>query len=127
MSSADFYVGIGPDAEFLGSVEIDGQLDVAAREGLFARVGDQKYVEDTYRAAVRDFLASAIVDESGWAGEWGWEHSNSHGTDVAYCYSKGAVTVYTQGVDENGDAGLTMSSVHYPNGGRYLGKFPEFN
>lgn len=126
MTSADFYIGSGPDAEYLGSVEIDGDRITMEQAGMFDRPSREKYGEDTYRSVVASVLADAIADETGWKGSWEWMHESSHFTDMAYVYSKGAVSVFTQGKDENGTSGLTLVGVHYPNGGRALGKFPTF-
>lgn len=79
---ADFYVGKGKDAEWLGSIAWDGyetsdQIDDAKSEADF-------------RSAVSSFLASrddATLPEQGWP--WPWNDSGT--TDCSYWFFDGKV------------------------------------
>jgi len=81
---ADFYVGRGENAEWLGSIAWDGYpdgIDTPVLEGL---------TEELYREAVQNFLDSrddAAYPENGWP--WPWEDSRT--TDYAYAYEDGEV------------------------------------
>jgi hypothetical protein len=81
---ADFYVGRGESAEWLGSIAYDGYPDGIDDAVLKART------ESAYRARVVRFLAeeeSATLPKDGWP--WPWE--TSHTTDYAYAFDKGRV------------------------------------
>ena len=82
---ADFYVGSGKDAEWLGSVAWDGyewedeETDIA-----------KATTEDEYRKAVKDELATrddSTMPIMGWP--WPWE--NSQTTDYVYWFENGKV------------------------------------
>jgi hypothetical protein len=76
---ADFYVGRGPEAEWLGSIAWDGYpegIDHYVLEGI---------TEDDYRRAVERFLSDrgdATRPEDGWP--WPWDDSGT--TDYAYAF-----------------------------------------
>lgn len=102
---ADFYVGRGKDAEWLGSIAWDG-YDIP--ENIQECQG-----EETYREDVKDFLTSrddATFPEQGWP--WPWEDSNT--TDYAYayddkkvyknCFGRGWLEVHEEETDEYLDA-----------------------
>ena len=77
---ADFYVGRGPESEWLGSVAYDGDPGSNAEEPMLAAVE-----EAAYRQHVAAFLASrddATLPEQGWP--WPWEDSRT--TDCAYAF-----------------------------------------
>lgn len=81
---ADFYVGRGASAEWLGSVAFDGYPD-----GIEGAVLGAKG-EGEFREAVAKFLASkshATLPEMGWP--WPWNDSRM--TDYAYAFADGAV------------------------------------
>ena len=81
---ADFYVGIGENAEWLGSVGYDGYPD-----GIDKSIFRYK-TEKTYRKNVRKFLESedhGTVPENGWP--WPWQ--DSHLTDYSYAFVDGKV------------------------------------
>lgn len=84
---ADFYVGRGPDAEWLGSIAWDGDPgSVFGEEAGF--LGPEP--EKDWRAWVSRFLASrddATLPHMGWP--WPWEDSRT--TDYAYALDAGAV------------------------------------
>ncbi|AKQ59706.1 hypothetical protein ACR55_01836 [Bordetella hinzii] len=82
---ADFYVGRGDKAEWLGSVAWDGYPDGFERDGLLNASTEQQF-----REAVADELASRLdgtTPEMGWP--WPWE--DSHTTDYAYAFDFGKV------------------------------------
>lgn len=81
---ADFYVGKGDAAEWLGSIAYDGYPDGIPRRIRQARS------EEVFREEIGVFLAStgnATVPEQGWP--WPWE--TSHTTDFAYVFDDGRV------------------------------------
>lgn len=85
---ADFYVGVGPDAEWLGSVGFDGyQWDEQPDCPLM-----QASSEEEYRAAVECIAASRndwTDPEQGWP--WPWNDSKL--TDYAYAFVDGKTQV----------------------------------
>lgn len=83
---ADFYVGRGIDAEWLGSTAWDGYPDAKYIEALFGAM-----TEDEWREKVRRMLESrddaSIAGIHGWP--WPWDHSGT--TDYAYTFETGVV------------------------------------
>lgn len=81
---ADFYVGVGKRAKWLGSIAWDGYpsgIDMPVKKAITAKA---------FRKAVAEFLASredATYPEDGWP--WPWDDSRT--TDYAYAFSKGKV------------------------------------
>lgn len=78
---ADFYVGRGPDAEWLGSIAWDGYPD----RGDIKQMLLTSLTEQEWREKVSSFLAEnddATMPEHGWP--WPWEDSNT--TDYAYTF-----------------------------------------
>lgn len=91
---ADFYIGRGQDAEWLGSVAWDG-YEWAEEEGCDLM---QAKTPDEFRATVaaiqaerKDFTTPA----EGWP--WPWDDSNT--TDYAYVFHDGAVEIPRESVD----------------------------
>jgi hypothetical protein len=81
---ADFYVGRGKDAEWLGSIGWDGYPD-GMPDGLFD-VAD----EGEWRGRISAFLAEredGTKPEQGWP--WPWDDSGT--TDYAYAFDGGKV------------------------------------
>lgn len=81
---ADFYVGCGPDAVWLGSVAWDG-YEWAEDAACALRLAT---TEQTFRKAVSAILASrgdATTPDQGWP--WPW--ANSGTTDYAYYFHDG--------------------------------------
>jgi hypothetical protein len=79
---ADFYVGQGKDAEWIGSIGWDGYPDGVADEVL------QAVDADSFRAAVASFFASrsdVTLPEHGWP--WPWNDSGT--TDYSYWHFDG--------------------------------------
>jgi hypothetical protein len=81
---ADFYIGRGAKAEWLGSVAWDGYPDG------FEKTLFQQRTPKAWRRAVQIMLAGrddATTPDKGWP--WPWE--DSHTTDYAYAYEKGKI------------------------------------
>lgn len=86
---ADFYVGRGLEAEYLGSIAWDGYPYDRHPGGVPLLVTRAKS-ESKYREAVTAFLAGredATKPAQGWP--WPWENSST--TDYAYAFDKGRV------------------------------------
>lgn len=89
---ADFYVGRGPDAEWIGSTAYDGYpSDETCTVGVEEAILNANTEQD-FRAAVAARLASrddATTPEQGWP--WPWEDSSE--TDYAYAFDEGQTWV----------------------------------
>ncbi len=92
---ADFYVGHGQDAEWLGSVAWDGH-------GWYDHKTDMCDAElsaadaDTFRSKVAAILngrEDSTLPEDGWP--WPWD--DSHKTNYAYVFADGCIHVYCFG------------------------------
>lgn len=83
---ADFYVGLGRDAEWLGSIAWDGYPS-GVDDALLAAKTEQEYRERaaTFFAKREDYTAPEV----GWP--WPWNDSNT--TDYAYAFADGQVHV----------------------------------
>lgn len=80
---ADFYVGRGESAEWLGSVAWDGYPDGFEAE-LFAPTTEAEWRAEVAKLSTREDWTSP---EMGWP--WPWE--NSQTTDFAYAFDGGSV------------------------------------
>jgi hypothetical protein len=83
---ADFYVGRGAQAEWLGSVAYDGYPDGPPEPILSATSADD------FRERVRAVVTSGddgTLPEQGWP--WPWDTSSN--TDYAYAYDAGRVWI----------------------------------
>ncbi len=101
---ADFYVGTGPDAEWLGSLAFDGYR-IDEMQEKHAKGGDNLACwqiktaksEDDYRGAVTTLLSinddDATLPDQGWP--WPWE--DSHTTDYAYAFVDGVCKAFPWG------------------------------
>lgn len=81
---ADFYIGKGIEAEWIGSIAYDGYPDGIAIKILLADT------EEIYRRRVTSFLLSlrhSILPEDGWP--WPWKDSS--GTNQVYAFFNGKV------------------------------------
>lgn len=87
---ADFYIGRGQDAEWLGSVAWDGY----EWNGSCALM--QATAPDKFRAAVAE-IAAERDDFTAPAEGWPWPWSDSTTTDYSYVLHEGKVTVYSFG------------------------------
>jgi hypothetical protein len=86
---ADFYVGMPGEAEYLGSTSDGhpGALDLWAD---FQSLGQDEFGEADYRARVLE-----LVDFT----YWPHGYADSTETTWSYCWSKGTLYVYHQGVE----------------------------
>lgn len=96
---ADFYVGTGRQAEWIGSIAWDGHPEGIAAAVLHAST------EGTFREATAAFLIprdDATAPEMGWP--WPWDDSRT--TDYAYCFAQGEVICFNWGrrLPRQGDA-----------------------
>lgn len=80
---ADFYMGRGKDAEWLGSIAWDGYPEGIDKKILLAEI------ESEFRNFVSTFLQreDGTLPEQGWP--WPWEDSNT--SDYAYAFDNGVV------------------------------------
>ena len=89
---ADFYVGTGKSAEWIGSVSWDGYEWHENPEHPIMQATD----EDSYRAKVAKEFAGrddSTTPDKGWP--WPWADSCT--TDYSYCFENGKVTAYSWG------------------------------
>ena len=76
---ADFFIGIGPAAEWIGSTSYDGDPEGWGKQPLAART------EDEFRAAVEEMLNSdALVTRPSEGWPWPWEDFRT--SDFAYAW-----------------------------------------
>jgi len=98
---ADFYVGTGSQAEWLGSLAMDGYRIDEMEEG--GKTPDYKAcweiktakTEVDYRTAVAALLAindDATLPAHGWP--WPWDNSNT--TDYVYAFVDGECKTFTE-------------------------------
>lgn len=129
MSTADFYLGTGPDAQYLGSLLVDGspadldELDLFGPALAGQNYTDQSFVSIVHarlRALAKAKMATVAAD----GGTWPHEYADSSGTDYVYAAVKGAVHVFRRVEDEHGQPGQFLAAVHYPNGSRRSTTFP---
>ena len=83
---ADFYVGVGQEAEWLGSIAYDGYVWSESRTNPLRKAKTEK----TFRKVVARILADrgdATLPSMGWP--WPWEDSRT--TDYAYYFLNGKV------------------------------------
>ncbi len=82
---ADFYIGRGPEAEWIGSIAYDGYPEGIPDDVLKATTVER------FRANLMEFFASishaSLPEQHGWP--WPWENSNT--TDYAYAFDDGQV------------------------------------
>lgn len=86
----DFYLGRGPDAEWLGSIHLDSCECQRLDEIMQASTTNE------FTELVDFFLHAADVGEAGEVtrragGAWPWPWPTSHGTDYAHAFDTGAV------------------------------------
>lgn len=102
---ADFYIGRGKDAEWLGSIAWDGYVEGIDEEVLQAKT------ESDFKKAVADFFASrddSTLPEDGWP--WPWNDSRT--TDYAYAFDGEALHVacfgrwFDPSAEDDGDEDL---------------------
>lgn len=87
---ADFYVGRGLNAEWIGSIAWDGFPDDMPKKIMWAKT------ESKFREAVKSFLNTredATFPEDGWP--WPWATSQT--TDFSYVLDEGKIHVFCFG------------------------------
>lgn len=92
---ADFYVGTGKSAEWIGSIAWDGHDDTLKDDPASARIFHAR-TDSGFREAVAQFLASredATAPEQGWP--WPWDDSRT--TDYAYCFDGEVTRIFNFG------------------------------
>lgn len=97
--AADFYLGRGPNAQYLGSVSTAGapeDIEVWAR---FQNLDDENYVQSDYVEEVRDLIGTPRDGCANGTAEWPWEYASSSDTAWAYVFDAGTVYVYRYGVE----------------------------
>lgn len=114
---ADFYIGLGEDARWLGSISDHGApCDVDNGYDLFNTSGaNDDYDERSFADAVSSIVAA---DGGHWAesgASWPWVYPTSTGTDYTYAWNNGCIHVFERGY---------MVAQHYPNGARRASTFP---
>jgi hypothetical protein len=80
---ADFYVGRGKDAEWVGSIRWSGYPHGYPKPLLLC------YSEEQFRREVREVHRDFISPEQGWP--WSWD--TSHNTNYTYAFDDGRVWV----------------------------------
>lgn len=121
---ADFYVGRGKDAEWLGSIAWDGYPDGIATDLLEAKT------EEAYRDAVADFFADDRDDVSGPDHGWPWPWEDSNTTDYAYAFDGDGVyvTCFGHGWDHieayDPDDETTRPKVEFPDMSKFKHSAP---
>lgn len=89
---ADFYVGEGVEAEWLGSIAWDGYLSGIPKEVLGAKT------EAEWRERVEEFFAGRRNGDATRAADgWPWPWEDSCTTDCAYSFVGGEVRATTWG------------------------------
>lgn len=109
---ADFYVGRGETAEWLGSIGWDGHPDGIDDEVLAAST------EAEYRERATAFLVkeNGIFPSDGWP--WPWDDSRT--TDYAYAFDGGSVLA-----SRYGHAWFTANGEEPEDDGRKVAVFPN--
>ena len=82
---ADFYLGVGPEAEWLGSFAFDGYPDAVADDLSLTEATPNIASEADWRESVAGLLQrdDATLPDAGWP--WPWDDSRT--TDFAYAWS----------------------------------------
>jgi len=120
--NADFYIGLGDNAHWLGSIaDQGGPSEIGVHYDLFNVSGDvEDYTEDDFRRAVAGILADAKADDAGFSAadgdDWPWDYPTSARTDYTYAWNNGCIHVFDEGY---------MVAQHYPNGARKPSVFPK--
>lgn len=125
---ADFYIGLGDNARWLGSIATDGgPAEVGRVHDLFNTSGDvADYTEDSFTDAVARIVRDVDADDDskrqGWLAAdddvWPWPYPSSTLTDYTYAWNNGCIHVFEEGY---------MVAQHYPNGARRPSAFRNMN
>lgn len=112
---ADFYIGEGKDAEWLGSVAWDGYQWEKADSVL-----RQATTKDEFKAAVF-VLEQTRNDFTSPVQGWPWPWDDSRTSDYAYCFTDQGTKVFNfgrpvvDGVDEEADGYVEPDKAEFPN------------
>ncbi len=90
---ADFYVGRGKDAEWLGSIAWDGNPEGLEAPQLLAATGEPHYREEVARLLAK--CDDGTVPADGWP--WPWDDSGT--TDYTYAFDGDQVWVSAFGTE----------------------------
>lgn len=100
---ADFYLGRGPNAEYLGSVATAGAPEDIEAWERFQHLDDENYTPEDFREEVRDLRNSPTHDDPTHGGlgapRWPWRYESSDDTPWAYVFDAGTVFVFRYGVE----------------------------
>ena len=121
----DFYLGRGPQAEFLGSIHVAVDVGVLADQLLAPfrlwREGNaqQPFTDDVWRRRVDNLLDSTHdVDPNAVGISWPHAYKNSLDSDYSWWFEKGGLYLYNFGA---------LVEIRYPNGGiKSKLRFPDF-
>lgn len=127
MTNADFYLGIGKYARYLGSIPEDG--DIATLDDEFDLFGfditenpnELRSAERPIRYTESDYLAKVEQILVATDGTRDWPHRaypDSRGTRYAYAWNNGTITVWVYG---------RQIMLSYPNLSRSEAVFPTLN
>lgn len=119
MSNADFYIGLGHEAKYLGSLEFDASPAEMDDMGLFGPATDGDFTEDTFR----EIVESCAEEPNAFHATWPWSYPDSSGTDLVFAFVRGSVHVFERG-ERDGQTGQFLVALHYPNGARKATAFP---
>jgi hypothetical protein len=101
---ADFYVGTGPDAEWLGSLAFDGYRIDEIKAGDANKSADNMAcwqiksatTDEGFREAVAALLK--VNDDATLPAQvWPWPWNDSHTTDYAYAFADGGTKTFPWG------------------------------
>lgn len=90
-NAADFYLGRGEDAKYLGTRILDSRAETLNPFRKFQNPDENPFTEDDYR----DLVLYLVTTQ-----RWPWDdRSDSTGTSWTYMYDRGSVYVYHYGVE----------------------------
>lgn len=124
-TSADFYIGTGDTATWLGHISRDGTPAEMDEFGLFGgSTGENRYEQDTFRTIAWDIVSESDDGDSVWTSPEYPDRPEEFGPpDFVYAFVTGSVHVFEQGVDMSGTDGMLLVAVHHPNGARKVTGF----
>lgn len=90
---ADFYLGRGPEATYLGSIPTAGAPEDITLWERFQSLNDENYTPKDFREEVEDLRGRVGIPD------WPWSYPSSDDTPWAYVFDAGTVYVYRYGVE----------------------------
>jgi len=96
---ADFYLGRGPDAKYLGSLPTAGAPEDIDVWGRFQSIADDVYSPEDFEAEVHDLIGTTRNGAPNGSVDWPWRYASSTDTQWAYVFDAGTVYVYRYGVE----------------------------